>query len=180
MLWDREYFKRSTEGFYRLEHFDLEDIFGRRPIPRLDLAWQIIKGRQIGSRDGNKQDVDIQLSLVNFGRGSARAPFVELSANEPYEIKPIGISGEAGESIFRWLKETNSKAKFLGGSELVIHPETEFQFAVVRRRFWDRENLGGDLSLRARLAAVNGRLREIRLDFTSADLLRAVGWNGRA
>lgn len=33
MLADREYFRRSTEGFRRMEHFELEDMFGRRPRP---------------------------------------------------------------------------------------------------------------------------------------------------
>ena len=35
MLAGREYYKRSVEGFYRLEHFDLKDMFGRRQKPKL-------------------------------------------------------------------------------------------------------------------------------------------------
>jgi len=43
MLADREYFKRSTEGFYRLEHFDLEDLFGRRPKPALRFSHRLLR-----------------------------------------------------------------------------------------------------------------------------------------
>ena len=56
MLSDREYYKRSIEGFYRLEHFDLEDMFGRRQRPVLNLAVVI------------KHDVrdDISVNELNF------------------------------------------------------------------------------------------------------------------
>jgi predicted HTH transcriptional regulator len=42
LLAGREYYRRSTEGFYRLEHFDLEDAFGRRPRPVLRLQLDLI------------------------------------------------------------------------------------------------------------------------------------------
>jgi len=39
----REYYKRSIEGFYKLEHFDLEDMFGRRQRPYLAFTFEIMK-----------------------------------------------------------------------------------------------------------------------------------------
>lgn len=36
-MFTREYYKRSEDGCYRLEHFDLEDMFGRRQRPLLEL-----------------------------------------------------------------------------------------------------------------------------------------------
>lgn len=66
MLADREYFRRSTEGFYRLEHFDLEDAFGRRPHPSLSLVLELVP------RPGEDPHEDLQFALRNEGRGMAR------------------------------------------------------------------------------------------------------------
>lgn len=66
MLADREYYKRTTEGFYRLEHFDLEDMFGRRPHPSLDIIVNL------RPRPGDDPHEEVQFSFRNEGRGVAR------------------------------------------------------------------------------------------------------------
>lgn len=66
MLEDREYFKRTTEGFYRLEHFDLEDMFGRRPHPSLTLHLEL------RSRPGDDPHEELHFGFVNVGRGIAK------------------------------------------------------------------------------------------------------------
>lgn len=63
---DREYFRRSTEGFYRLEHFDLEDAFGRRPHPSLVMTVELVP------RPGEDPYEDVKFVLRNEGRGIAR------------------------------------------------------------------------------------------------------------
>jgi len=63
---DREYFRRSTEGFYRLEHFDLEDAFGRRPHPSLAMTIELVP------RAGDDPHEDVRFALRNEGRGIAR------------------------------------------------------------------------------------------------------------
>jgi hypothetical protein len=66
MLANREYFRRSTEGFYRMEHFDLEDAFGRRPHPALVLILELIQSA------GEDPYEDLHFALRNEGRGIAR------------------------------------------------------------------------------------------------------------
>jgi len=75
MLADREYFRRSTEGFYRMEHFDLEDAFGRRPHPALDLIVKLIPCA------GDNPHEEVLFALRNEGRGVARyiGAFCEFS-----------------------------------------------------------------------------------------------------
>lgn len=63
---DREYFRRSTEGFYRMEHFDLEDAFGRRPHPVLKLEVQVTP------RSGDDPHEEVSFSIRNDGRGVAK------------------------------------------------------------------------------------------------------------
>jgi Schlafen, AlbA_2 len=67
MLAGREYYKRSTEGFYRLEHFDLEDMFGRRQRPLLVM--------QVNSADFPGDDPElreVKFTFRNEGRWTAQ------------------------------------------------------------------------------------------------------------
>jgi Putative DNA-binding domain len=66
MLSNREYYKRSTEGFYRLEHFDLEDMFGRRPHPSLSVIVEL------RPRPGDDPHEEVYFSFRNDGRGIAK------------------------------------------------------------------------------------------------------------
>jgi hypothetical protein len=66
ILADHQYWKRISTGHRRMEHYELEDVFGRRLRPRLKLFIEQLP------RDGNDQLVDVRLYLLNEGRGVAR------------------------------------------------------------------------------------------------------------
>ena len=40
LLGEQRYYKRSGDSFYQMEHFDLEDMFGRRQKPNLEMIIQ--------------------------------------------------------------------------------------------------------------------------------------------
>src|SRR6266849_944331 len=69
------YFKRSGSQFLRMEHFEVEDLFGRRKRPMLSLSWHAMVASRTG--DGGI-DYRLILGIENSGRGSAKAPFVAL------------------------------------------------------------------------------------------------------
>jgi hypothetical protein len=87
MLSHREYYKRSTERFYRLEHFDLEDMFGRRPRPLLTFDATVRTKRVIW--------------LHNRGRGMAMAPYLELLVSGPFRFSQYGVDGNGGYGLPR-------------------------------------------------------------------------------
>jgi len=60
------YFKRSGSGFYRMEHFDLEDMFGRRQRPSIALNSSVVP------RPGEDPHEEVHFSIVNSGRGIAK------------------------------------------------------------------------------------------------------------
>jgi hypothetical protein len=63
-LGEDRYYKRSGGSFYKMEHFDLEDMFGRRQKPSLEIAVD----------EGRKEDgiEDLIVLLLNQGRTVAR------------------------------------------------------------------------------------------------------------
>jgi hypothetical protein len=65
-LGEDRYYKRSGDSFYRMEHFDLEDMFGRRQKPRLSI---ILDSRPSGN-DSTIQA--LHFSFRNSGRAVAK------------------------------------------------------------------------------------------------------------
>jgi Putative DNA-binding domain len=65
-LGEDRYYKRSGDSFYRMEHFDLEDMFGRRQKPRLAI---ILDNRPSGA---DNYTLDLHFSFKNSGRALAK------------------------------------------------------------------------------------------------------------
>ena len=66
MLADREYWRRTTNGFRRMEHYELEEVFGRRQRPVLRLKIEL---RPRVDPDPHEE---IYFYFLNEGRGVAR------------------------------------------------------------------------------------------------------------
>jgi hypothetical protein len=98
-LGEQRYFKRSGDSFYRMEHFDLEDMFGRRQKPSLEIIVEPSKVEN-GVEDYN-------ILVLNHGRAVARhAGFLMTLQN--VEIKRTSAQLEnhsginAGRSVVGW------------------------------------------------------------------------------
>jgi len=66
-LGEDRYYKRSGDSFYRMEHFDLEDMFGRRQKPHLQIG---VKNLISGAADNTREE--IQFNVQNIGRAIAK------------------------------------------------------------------------------------------------------------
>jgi hypothetical protein len=76
----REYLKRNQTGKYKLEHFDLEDMFGRRQKPLLQILLRLkgsvnIKNLNI-EEDGYTEPVIYEVFVENIGRALAEKSLV--------------------------------------------------------------------------------------------------------
>jgi hypothetical protein len=65
-LGEDRYYKRSGDSFYKMEHFDLEDMFGRRQKPRL----QIDLNNLLVPADNTQEE--LRIKIQNVGRAIAR------------------------------------------------------------------------------------------------------------
>jgi hypothetical protein len=117
------YYKRSGDSFYRLEHFDLEDMFGRRPRPELELSTRI---------NGSGLNVKIIIGIKNVGRGSAKAPYIAFGVSLPFKLNIYGLDGNYNEGM--------KKLPYLGsvlpnrygeGANVVVHPGITHEVASI-------------------------------------------------
>ncbi len=65
-LGEDRYYKRNGQQFLKMEHFDLEDMFGRRQKP--DLKINISKSRDINPPFHEQMNI----LVINSGRALAR------------------------------------------------------------------------------------------------------------
>lgn len=66
-LAEHHYWKRVSTGHRRMEHYELEDVFGRRLRPKLKLIIE-----QTPRKEDEQYVVDVTIYLLNEGRGVAR------------------------------------------------------------------------------------------------------------
>jgi hypothetical protein len=72
-LGEQRYFKRSGDSFYQMEHFDLEDMFGRRQKPKIEILFE--EGKAEGGIE------ELVVFLFNQGRAIARHAGFVISLN---------------------------------------------------------------------------------------------------
>jgi hypothetical protein len=126
-LGENRYYKRSGDSFYKMEHFDLEDMFGRRKRPKLDLS--------VGIR-GSGNQTEIILGISNYGRGSAFAPYLAFRIPAPFKLNFCGIDGNRNEGLPRLVGPYVKQWKKYGGNaQVVIHSETTLEVASIHLGF---------------------------------------------
>jgi schlafen family protein len=185
MLANREYYKRSTEGFYRLEHFDLEDMFGRRPVPRLELSLKLVQRGSSGGGGYTKYMGLAVATITNVGRGSARAPYLGLKVSPKYSFSRSGIDGNGNEGLPR--RTTTSPDRLVFTSyDVVIHPGLSHEVTGIEI-YADADHkmrvvVPPDLVLEYELSAENARLQTGELRVSGREIADTVvpGLRGRA
>jgi Putative DNA-binding domain len=81
------YYKRSGYSFYRMEHFDLEDMFGRRQKPML--AIQMANHRRCPEEDLNEE---LDFYLINTGRAIAK--YTGVIATFDASVSIVNFTGQ--------------------------------------------------------------------------------------
>lgn len=114
-LGEDRYYKRSTDTFYKMEHFDLEDMFGRRKKPKLRLTTRI---------DQRGVHTSIFVAIENVGRGTAKAPYLAFNVNEPFRPSPYGVDGNGHDGLPKLHYGQDLKFRYGANLNFVIHAGT--------------------------------------------------------
>lgn len=123
-LGEDRYYKRSGDSFYRMEHFDIADMFGRRrkPIPVLRIlplpAAVASQPEMVGCR--------WVVGIENVGRSVLKYPYLEISVDPPYEIDRYGLDGNSHTGLDRVRESSRSlqRCVFAGAVNDVVHINT--------------------------------------------------------
>lgn len=139
------YYKRSGDSFRKMEHFDIEDMFGRRKKPKLSLYTDIIqKGTVSGGPKGIRYRCSVIIGIENKGRGTAKYPYLALKINPPYTISSYGVDGNYNTELPILPQRYGSEKVLFGGdANVVIHiqiphlmlQQLAFMLIAVRLRF---------------------------------------------
>jgi len=122
------YYQRIGDGFHPMHHSHLEDMFGRRPKPKLELRF--VRSTRNDTNHGYRGVFE----LSNIGRGSARnvCVYFDLSKvdvialdefSEKTEMKPLGEETVGIHSVITSIfKPHGNAAKWTAHFGQVIHP----------------------------------------------------------
>lgn len=120
-LGEDRYYKRSGDSFYRMEHFDLEDMFGRRKKPKLNLT---VRQVDIGRKT-------LILGIANIGRATAKAPFLAFKIPAPFRLADFGLDGNMHDGLPRLHGPGQEVIRYGADSNFVIHPDTTLEVAAI-------------------------------------------------
>lgn len=164
------YYKRSGDSFYRMEHFDIEDMFGRRKKPKLSLTT-----RKVSLASGTKESRFLLiLGIKNTGRGPAKSPFLSVRVNPPYVIHKYGIDQWGGIGLKRLTKASDSdEEKYGGSSDIVIYPGIVHDVTAVEVTYDNELPTISDVIINYKIAAEEINFASGRIKIT-ADKLRKI------
>ena len=127
------FYKRSGASFYRMEHFDIADMFGRRRRPELIVETRILQGGYQGGGGHTAHMGKLIVALRNRGRGVAKSPYLALRVSAPYVLdNTSGIAGTGPEGLPRLFHAgPKNTAKYGGSAGAVIHPQVLLDVALI-------------------------------------------------
>lgn len=117
------YYKRSGGSFYKMEHFDIEDMFGRRKKPKLSLYTKI-RGKGVASQ--------IIIGITNEGRGTAKAPYLAFNVDTPFMVSTYGLGGNFNDGLPKLMFSGGGlQNRYGAGSDVVIHSGTTQEITLL-------------------------------------------------
>jgi hypothetical protein len=146
-LGEDRYYKRSGDSFYRMEHFDIADMFGRRRRPNLVLDYM------------GKRRTRIVIGIRNDGRGIAIAPYLWVKFPPDHGMNPYGSDGNGNWNLPPLI--SRGLTAFSGTTQQVIHPGTAIDVFVFQRN--DNKEVIGPQEIQYGVAAMDVSLREDKL-----------------
>jgi hypothetical protein len=128
---DWKFYLRIGSGTFPMEYFQIAEMFGQRPQPKLELILE--------EEDFFKTSADgevgqyLWLDLFNTGRGIAKFPSVRFVRSEkPLKVYTFGIDGNCSHGL-PWRASDNKWVVFRGGVDDVIYPGTKLRVTKLMR-----------------------------------------------
>jgi hypothetical protein len=173
-LGEDRYYKRSGSAFLRMEHFELEDMFGRRPRPKLTLYSDVRRGSSTSGGRLRTSECNVVLGVLNEGRGVARAPYLVVRVNQPYSAdlkeihypcpRPMHLTWPVGPHV-------PGEMRFVANADVVVHPQIPLEVLIVSRNVSEGEKELPDLCVEYQIFAWGARPVEGEKTLPGSDIL---------
>lgn len=131
---DLKFYLRIGSGTIPMEYFQIADMFGQRPKPKLELYLELtgtinsIPYDQVPHRF-------LWLGLTNVGRGLAKFPGVRFKrAGCLLNVFPYGLDGNGNQGLPLRVSD-NDSVIFRGGVDDVIYPGTTLKITQLIQRY---------------------------------------------
>ena len=153
MGFEGRHYKRSGANFYPMEHYDVEDMFGRRKKPKLALSTDIVRGGISGYAPNRQFDCHLFVGIENLGRGLAKHIAIEIELNVPYHLGDLKYY--TSESYgFKTLRRLGSKTPLISlGADVVIHTKSSLRVALIPFKVMEASDLPEDVVINAEIMA---------------------------
>jgi schlafen family protein len=155
------YFKRAGDRFYRMEHFDIADMFGRRQRPAFGFSYSVQPGSSYGGPEGSRKEVRILITIRNEGRASAVAPYIRFQVPVGFRMNALGPASSQTGAALQFVPEAVQPpaASIIGRSDFIIHPHASVQIAEITKEIRGNEDVP-DCTVKYSAAALNSVLVE--------------------
>jgi hypothetical protein len=127
-LVDREFYRRHGHGFFRMEHFEIAEFYGRRRNPDLKFWWGVKVAGWSGNAPNRLFNVGIVVGMQNFGRGIAKYPALML--RKP-RCHPYGLDGSGRLGLPQRVTLVGDSALF-GGGDTVVYPASVLEVTTLQ------------------------------------------------
>lgn len=153
-LGEDRYYKRNGDAFLKMEHFDLEDMFGRRKRPKLSL-----EGRVTSPRD------EIVIGIRNVGRGTAKAPYLSFRVPQPFSLSAWGVDGNGHDGLPKLPQGGDGLREPRYGANLttVIHPDTTLDVCKIEFRGREENRPAGEFTIEYQVSAEDVQIVRSRI-----------------
>jgi hypothetical protein len=167
------YFKRSGGSFVKMEHFDIEDMFGRRAKPQLGLSYEV---RRAGGRTdaaGTHLQYLATISIRNSGRGAAIGPFLQLRPERPHKVHQWGLNGNGAHGLDPIVLSRFSEWEAFGGlRDNLAYPLVDLDVTAISLEYPPGSRII-NVNVDYRLGAANHRLVEGKMTIRADDIMNA-------
>lgn len=131
---DREYYRRHGTGFFRMEHYEIAEFYGRRKNPALTFWWEL----KINSHEGREPNriftVEIIVGVHNGGRGIAKHPAIMIRKVRCETLHGRGVDG-SGRTGLPPMPMSEVGATLFAGGNAVVYPGTILEVTVLSEKF---------------------------------------------
>jgi len=169
------YYKRSGDSFLKMEHFEIEDMFGRRPRPKITLMYKIAKYQQIHRQDKIIHPLLIVVGIENTGRGMAIAPYLAVKVFPPFHVSKNGVDGNGNEGLPRLVSRDRSRVRYGGNADVVIHPNTSRDIFGIAGDFDLSKSESTEVHLSYEMTAEGISLIQRDLSIPRHKIMKAIG-----